>query len=183
MYCSHRSPPRPSILLCPPYWKHGHATAFDADALLTVFQLIDENGDGDLTLEELSKCLSEYGERMSAEELKWMVDTFGKDNSINYNQLCEMIVSVSESCQASDLPSSFSSSHPSSSPAAAAAASPSPRKHQQQPPQQHHRSPSPDLLSMHSSSAPSPAMTPVAGASSIEPQNLDAWACDRLHGT
>lgn len=26
-------------------------------------------------------------------------------------------------------------------------------------------------------------MTPVAGASSAEPQGLDSWGCDRLHGT
>lgn len=69
-------------------FRYGHSnwalisSAFNPEALLTVFQLIDENGDGDLTLEELSKCLSEYGERMSAEELKWMVDTFGKVNAV-----------------------------------------------------------------------------------------------------
>lgn len=69
-----------------------HPVAAD---LLSAFRLMDENGDGSLSLAELKLVLTNYGERMSESEVQELVKLFDNDGdgTVDYNEFCEMLVS------------------------------------------------------------------------------------------
>ncbi|XP_071841818.1 EF-hand calcium-binding domain-containing protein 7-like isoform X1 [Apostichopus japonicus] len=75
------------------------------DDLMKAFRKIDVNGDGFITHSELTKVLTQKGERMTAEEVTTMIkeaDADG-DNKLNYKEFCSMLMSTTEKCKEKSL--------------------------------------------------------------------------------
>nr|XP_054764136.1 EF-hand calcium-binding domain-containing protein 7-like [Lytechinus pictus] len=75
------------------------------DDLLTAFKKIDVNGDGYITQKELSRILTQRGDRMSEKEVDDMIaeaDSDG-DKKLNYKEFCQMVMSTTSRCQESSL--------------------------------------------------------------------------------
>ncbi|XP_071486915.1 EF-hand calcium-binding domain-containing protein 7-like [Diadema antillarum] len=75
------------------------------DDLLHAFQKIDVNGDGYITQKELSKVLTQRGDKMSEKEVEDMIaeaDIDG-DRKLNYKEFCKLVMSTTSKCQESSL--------------------------------------------------------------------------------
>eukprot|EP00057_Strongylocentrotus_purpuratus_P010679 XP_011665153.1 PREDICTED: EF-hand calcium-binding domain-containing protein 7 [Strongylocentrotus purpuratus] len=75
------------------------------DDLLKAFKKIDVNGDGFITQRELSRILTQRGDRMSEKEVDAMIaeaDSDG-DKRLNYKEFCCMVMSTTSRCQESSL--------------------------------------------------------------------------------
>lgn len=75
------------------------------DDLLKAFRRIDVNGDGFITHGELTKVLTQRGEKMTEEEVMNMIreaDADG-DNKLNYKEFCNMLMSTTEKCKEKSL--------------------------------------------------------------------------------
>ncbi|XP_038048432.1 EF-hand calcium-binding domain-containing protein 7-like [Patiria miniata] len=69
--------------------------------LLNAFKKIDINGDGFITHDELSRVLTQRGEKMTSKEVETMIaeaDDDG-DRKLNYNEFCKMLMSTASKCR------------------------------------------------------------------------------------
>lgn len=67
----------------------------DQAAVYSGFRIMDEDGDGELSKQELIDHLTNYGERMSVEEVEVVMKEFdvNGDGNIDYSEFCRMIAS------------------------------------------------------------------------------------------
>ena len=59
------------------------------------FKLIDTNGDGTVTIQELTEFLSTFGEKLTKEEVRKVVGKYDKDGSgtLNYQEFYRALTS------------------------------------------------------------------------------------------
>jgi Ca2+-binding EF-hand superfamily protein len=63
------------------------------EEMLEAFQIFDQDGDGNISADELRQIMENLGERLTDEEVEDMVkeaDTDG-DGEINYKEFCRMM--------------------------------------------------------------------------------------------
>jgi Ca2+-binding EF-hand superfamily protein len=73
--------------------------------LTRAFRKIDINGDGYITHSELKRVLTKYGEKMSDDEVKLLIEEadVNHDGKLDYQEFCQMVMSTSKECQSNAL--------------------------------------------------------------------------------
>eukprot|EP00041_Stephanoeca_diplocostata_P027767 m.771157 g.771157 ORF g.771157 m.771157 type:complete len:568 (-) comp23244_c0_seq12:846-2549(-) len=139
--------------------------------LLSAFRLIDENGDGSLSLDELKLALTNFGERMSESEVQELVKLFDTDGdgTVDYNEFCDMLVSFDTGVDESTQEVAFVAADQ------ALVSQLETDKNGNSDPLEHARA--------QAASAIQDSFSDMTAAHAAEPSNLDQWDADRMHGT
>ena len=76
----------------------------DPNLLLESFNLMDADGDNNVTISEMRDILCNFGERMTENEIVKVMALFDSDGNgnIDYNEFCEMVVNLCENCRTHD---------------------------------------------------------------------------------
>lgn len=158
--------------------------------LLAAFNLIDDNGDGNLSREELISSLTNGGERMSKNEVSSALEAFDQDGdgNIDYNEFCDMIIRLMDNCKQPEpikqkTPIKQRTPSPSTKPSTMTKKSQRNEHHDVKENRSSNRISQPKTSPVRQPTVQKQEDTIMIGTNHKEPSGLQRWECDRMHGT